>query len=67
MYFPFYIDPVYFWTVIVTLVISLGAQAYVTSAYKKWDRVKNSTRMRGKAVADAIVKKSSLRKQDKNC
>jgi Zn-dependent membrane protease YugP len=36
-----YFDPVYLLLMIVTLIISGGAQLYVSSAYKKWSNVRN--------------------------
>jgi uncharacterized protein len=55
-----YFDPVYVLLMIVTLVISGGAQLYVTSAYKKWSKVRNGMGLTGLQVGQAIVDRTPL-------
>lgn len=56
----FYLDPFYILLMIVTLVISGGAQLYVKSAYKKWSNVRNGLGMTGLQVGQAIVDRTPL-------
>ena len=56
----FYFDPLYLILMVVTLVISGGAQLYVTSSYKKWSTVSNAMNMTGLQVGQAIVDRTSL-------
>ena len=56
----FYFDPMYLLLMIVTLVISGGAQLYVNSAYKKWSGVRNEVNMTGSQVGQAIVDRTPL-------
>ena len=56
----FYFDPIYLLLMIVTLIISGGAQLYVTSAYKKWSNVRNGPGMTGLQVGQAIVDRTPL-------
>ncbi len=56
----FYFDPLYLVLIIVTLVISGGAQLYVNSAYKKWSNVRNAVNMTGTQVGQAIVDRTTL-------
>ncbi len=56
----FYFDPIYLLLMIVTLVISGGAQLYVKSSYKKWSHVRNSLGMTGLQVGQAIVDRTPL-------
>jgi uncharacterized protein len=56
----FYIDPAYLLLMIVTLVISGGAQLFVTSAYKKWSGVRNAIDMTGVQIGQAIVDRTTL-------
>jgi hypothetical protein len=56
----FYFDPIYLLLMIVTLVISGGAQLYVNSAYKKWSGVRNAMNMSGAQVGQAIVDRTPL-------
>ena len=40
----FYIDPVYFWYVLIpVLIISLGVQVYLKRTYAKWSKIRNSS------------------------
>jgi Zn-dependent membrane protease YugP len=56
----FYIDPAYLLLMIVTLVISGGAQLFVTSAYKKWSGERNAMNMTGVQIGQAIVDRTPL-------
>jgi uncharacterized protein len=56
----FYLDPGYLLLMIITLVISGGAQLYVKSAYKKWSVVRNGMGMTGLQVGQAIVDRTPL-------
>ena len=56
----FYFDPIYLLLMVVTLVISGGAQLYVSSAYKKWSGVRNEVNMTGSQVGQAIVDRTPL-------
>jgi hypothetical protein len=56
----FYIDPLYIWIFIITLVISIGAQLFIRSAYNKWSKVRNSAGMTGAQVGQEIVRRTSL-------
>ena len=55
-----YIDPVYFLIFVVTLLISIGAQIMVSSAYRKWSGVKNSAGLTGGQVGQTIIQKTGL-------
>ncbi len=56
----FILDPIYLLLMLVTLVISGGAQLYVKSAYKKWSTVRNGLGMTGLQVGQAIVDRTPL-------
>ncbi len=56
----FYLDPGYLLLMIITLVISGGAQLYVNSAYKKWSKIRNGLNMTGLQVGQAIVDRTTL-------
>jgi Zn-dependent membrane protease YugP len=56
----FILDPGYLLLMIITLVISGGAQLYVNSAYKKWSGVRNALGMSGQQVGQAIVDRTTL-------
>ena len=55
-----YIDPVYFLILIITLVISIAAQAYLKSTYGKWSRTKNSSGLNGIQVGQVIIQQTHL-------
>jgi len=57
----FYIDPVYFWYVLIpVLVLSLGVQLYLRSTNNKWSKVKNSSALTGEQVAQQLFNRTSL-------
>jgi Zn-dependent membrane protease YugP len=59
--FGWYIDPVYFWYVFIpTILISLGVQIYLRSAFSKWSNVRNSAGLVGPQVAREIFGRTSL-------
>jgi len=55
-----YIDPVYLFVFGITMLLSLAAQLYVTSSYKRWSQVSNSLGMNGAEVGQAIVSRTQL-------
>jgi Zn-dependent membrane protease YugP len=59
-FWGWYIDPVYFLIFVVTLLISIGAQIMVSSAYRKWSAVKNSAGFTGGQVGQTIIQKTGL-------
>ena len=57
----FYIDPTYFWYVLIpTLLISIGVQIYLRSTFSKWSAIKNSKGMVGPQVAQQLFARTSL-------
>jgi Zn-dependent membrane protease YugP len=57
----FYIDPVYFWYVLIpVLVISIGVQLYMRSTFSKWGKVKNSSHLTGEQVGQQLFERTSL-------
>lgn len=58
--FGWYLDPVYLLVVVITLVVSIAAQLYVSSAYRKWSGVKNGSDLTGRQVGYAIVNRAPL-------
>lgn len=59
-FWGWYVDPVYFLLFVVTLLISIGAQIMVSSAYRKWSAVKNSAGLTGGQVGQRILQKTGL-------
>lgn len=58
----FYIDPVYFWLVLIpVLVISAGVQIYLKSTFNKWSGVRNGSNLDGLHVGQQIFNKTSLK------
>jgi len=59
--FGWYIDPVYFWYVLIpTLVISIGVQIYLKATHAKWSQVKNHNHMAGAQVGQELFSRTSL-------
>ncbi|MFC2046065.1 zinc metallopeptidase [Chloroflexota bacterium] len=58
--FGWYLDPVYLLVVVITLVVSIAAQLYVSSAYRKWSGVRNGSGLTGRQVGYAIVNRAPL-------
>jgi Zn-dependent membrane protease YugP len=59
-FWGWYIDPAYFVLFIVTLLISVGAQIMVSSAYRKWSAVRNSAGLTGGQVGQRIIQQTGL-------
>ena len=58
----FFIDPVYFWLVLIpVLVISAGVQIYLKSTFNKWSGVRNGSNLDGLHVGQQIFSKTSLK------
>ncbi len=58
--YGFYLDPLYLGIMLVTLVISLGAQALVSSAFSRWSKVRNSAGLTGVQVAERLMRDAGL-------
>jgi Zn-dependent membrane protease YugP len=54
------IDPLYLGLIVVTLVISAGAQIFISSSYKKWAKVRNSTGVTGTEAGKRIISANHL-------
>lgn len=60
MLWGLYIDPLYVWIFIITLLVSVGAQIMVSSAYRKWSKVKNGAGLTGGQVGQRILSRTGL-------
>ena len=60
MLWGLYIDPLYVWIFIITLLVSVGAQLMVSSAYRKWSNVKNGAGLTGGQVGQRIIGRTGL-------
>lgn len=58
--FGWYIDPLYLAVFFVTMLISLAAQLFVSSQYRKWSAVRNGSDLSGTEVGYAIVNRTAL-------
>ena len=57
----FFIDPVYFWLVLIpVLVISAGVQIYLKSTFNKWSGVRNGSNLDGMHVGQQLFNRTSL-------
>jgi len=56
----FYLDPLYIWIFLITILISGAAQLYVRSAYKKWGKIANGAGVTGIEAGYAIVNRTDL-------
>jgi Zn-dependent membrane protease YugP len=56
----FFLDPLYLWVFLITLLISGAAQLYVRSAYSKWGKVANSAGVTGIEAGYSIVNRTDL-------
>ncbi len=56
----FYLDPLYIWLFLITILISGAAQLYVRSAYKKWGKIANGAGVTGIEAGYAIVNRTDL-------
>ena len=55
-----FFDPLYLLIFAVTMVISLGAQMYIKSAYGKWSKVANSHNLTGLQVGQELLRGTDL-------
>ncbi|MFQ5921240.1 MAG: zinc metallopeptidase [Anaerolineales bacterium] len=55
-----FLDPLYLWIFLVTILISGAAQLYVRSAYSKWGKVPNGAGLSGIEAGYAIVNRTDL-------
>jgi len=58
--YNWYIDPLYLWVFVITLVISIATQAYLRSTYGKWSHTKNSAGLNGIQVGKRIIQQTRL-------
>lgn len=56
----FFLDPVYMVIFFVTMIISLGAQLFVKSAYGKWSKIPNSSNLTGLQVGQILLQRTGL-------
>ena len=57
----YWFDPTYLWLVFIpTLLLSLGAQLYLSSAYNKWSKVQNSANWTGAQVGSYLISQPPL-------
>lgn len=55
-----YIDPLYLTIFVITLIISIGAQVFVRSTYKKWGKIRNGSGLLGAEIGDQILRRTGL-------
>ena len=55
-----YIDPLYLTIFVITLIISIGAQVFVSSTYKKWGKIRNGSGLTGAQIGDQILRNTGL-------
>jgi len=57
-----YIDPVYFWYVLIpTLIISALVQVYLRSTFNKWAHIRNGSGLSGAQVGQQLFKRTALK------
>ncbi len=59
-FFGFYIDPTYLLIFFITLAISIAAQVFMSSMYRKWNQVRNGPDLSGTEAGYAIVNRTGL-------
>ena len=59
-FYGMYIDPTYLLVFIITLAISIAAQVFMSSTYKKWNQVRNGADLTGTEAGYAIVNRTGL-------
>lgn len=59
-FFGLYIDPTYLLIFFITLAISIAAQVFMSSTYKKWNQVRNGADLNGTEAGYAIVNRTGL-------
>ncbi len=57
---PMFFSPTYMLVFFVTMFISLGAQMYIKSSYKKWSGVPNSRGLTGQQVGQELLRDTDL-------
>jgi Zn-dependent membrane protease YugP len=55
-----FFDPLYIGLIVVTLVISGGAQLYIRSTYGRWSRIQNGPRLSGAQVVELLRDRASF-------
>lgn len=58
--FYWYIDPLYLWLILLTMLISGGVQLYLQSTFKRWGAVKSSSGQTGTQVAQTIFTRTNV-------
>jgi Zn-dependent membrane protease YugP len=56
----FYLDPIYLFIFMGTMLLSVAAQAFVSSAYRKWSQVRNGSNMTGLQVGQELLRDTGL-------
>ena len=59
-FFGFYIDPLYLFIFFITLAISIAAQVFMSSTFKKWNQIRNGSDLSGTETGYAIVNRTGL-------
>ena len=59
-FFGFYIDPLYLFIFFITLAISIAAQVFMSSTFKKWNQIRNGPDLSGTETGYAIVNRTGL-------
>ena len=59
-FFGFYIDPLYLFIFFITLAISIAAQVFMSSTFKKWNQIRNGPDLNGTETGYAIVNRTGL-------
>lgn len=59
--FFWYIDPLYLWLILLTMLISGGVQLYLQSTFKRWGSVKSSSGQTGTQVAQTIFTHTNVK------
>lgn len=54
------LDSLYMFIFIVSLVLSIGAQIWVSSSYRKWSKIKNSSGFKGSEIGPLLSAKNNL-------
>lgn len=60
LFFGFYIDPLYLIIFFITLTVSIAAQVFMSSTYKKWNQIRNGADISGTETGFAIVNRTGL-------
>jgi Zn-dependent membrane protease YugP len=59
-FFGIYIDPLYLFIFFITLAISIAAQVFMSSTFKKWNQIRNGPDLSGTEAGYAIVNRTGL-------